>query len=130
MKGIELLEKYPEAAKVITEFYNNKLIESMDTEELTEEFKEVIKSQEFDNQYVATFIDSNPRFLFDVFDANEINIVIHAYIEEPPTEFGYSIPQEGDNSATMQVYQTRKEAEAASVEQAFEILNEKLCQTK
>lgn len=126
MTGLELLEKYPKASKIIAEFYHAKLIASMDTEEVTEEFKEVLKQQSFDNEYFATFIDGNPRFLFDVFDANDINIIIHAYTEEPPTEFGYSIPQEGDKSATMTIYQTRKEAEAVAVEKAFEILNNKL----
>ena len=126
MKAIDLLEKYPKVAKVINEFYRSKMIESLNTEDVPDEFKELVKQQEFDNEYVAKFIDGNPRILFDVFDNNDINIIIHAYIEEPPTEFGYSIPQEGDKSATMTVYQTRKEAEVAAVERAFEILNEKL----
>jgi hypothetical protein len=121
MKGIELLETYPDAAKVISEFYNNKLIESIDAEEITEEFKEMIKSQQFDNQYVATFIDNNPRFLFDVFDAHEV------YIQINVPNFSYSINSGDVISGT---WETRKEAEAAAVEQAFEILNGKLCQTK
>lgn len=126
MKAIDLLEKYPKTAQVVNEFYRSKMIESLNTEDVPDEFKELVKQQEFDNEYIAKFIDGNPRILFDVFDNNDINIVIHAYIEEPPTEFGYSIPQEGDKSATMTIYQTRKEAEVAAVERAFEILNEKL----
>lgn len=117
MTGVELLEAYPKTAKVITDFYQSKLIESMDTEQITEEFKQVIKSQEFDNQYVASFIDSNPRFLFDVFDANEV------YIQINVPNFSYSI-NAGDVIAG--TWETRKEAEAAAVEQAFKILNEKL----
>jgi hypothetical protein len=127
MKGIELLEKYPEAAKVITEFYNNKLIDSMDTEEITEEFKEMIKSQEFDNQYVATFIDSNPRFLFDVFDSNGIFISIKYGLDG----FTWSNMQsDASELKDTTIYLFRKEAEAVAVEKAFEILNEQLCQTK
>jgi hypothetical protein len=127
MKGIELLEKYPEAAKVITEFYNNKLKDSMDTEEITEEFKEMIKSQEFDNQYVATFIDSNPRFLFDVFDSNGIFISIKYGLDG----FTWSNMQsDASELKDTTIYLFRKEAEAVAVEKAFEILNEKLCQTK
>ena len=127
MKGIELLEKYTEAAKVITEFYNNKLIDSMDTEEITEEFKEMIKSQEFDNQYVATFIDSNPRFLFDVFDSNGIFISIKYGLDG----FTWSNMQsDASELKDTTIYLFRKEAEAVAVEKAFEILNEKLCQTK
>jgi hypothetical protein len=122
MKAIELLEKYPEAAKVINEFYNNKLIDSMNdsSEVVSEEFKEMLKQQSFDNEYVASFIDSNPRFLFDVFDVNEIYIQITVDLENKC--FRYSF----DGLIESNDYLTRKEAEAAAVEQAFEILNEKL----
>ena len=41
----------------------------------------MLKQQSFDNEYVATFIDSNPRFLFDVFDDNEIYIQITVDLE-------------------------------------------------
>lgn len=127
MTGLELLEKYPKSAEVIRKFYHDRMLNSLEVDNtIPEDFKEMLKLQEFDNEYIAKFIDGNPRILFDVFDNNDINIVIHAYIEEPPTEFGYSIPQEGDKSATMTIYQTRKEAEVAAVERAFEILNDKL----
>ena len=126
MTAKELFEKYPKAGEVIVKHYTDVFMDSLNTEEITEEFKEIAKTQMLDSEYIQNFIDSNPRGTFDVFDNNDINIIIHAYIEEPPTEFGYSIPQEGDKSATMTVYQTRKEAEAAAVERAFQILNEKL----
>lgn len=122
MTGAELLETYPKAAKVIGEFYNNKLIDSMNdsAEGVSEEFKEMLKQQSFDNEYVASFIDSNPRFLFDVFDINEIYIQITVDLENKC--FRYSF----DGLIESNDYLTRKEAEAAAVEQAFEILNEKL----
>jgi hypothetical protein len=126
MKAIELLEKYPEAAKVITEFYNNKLIDSMDTEEITEEFKEMIKSQEFDNQYVATFIDSNPRFLFDIFDSNSVYIEILVDLTKDDALFSYVI--DGDMMGNVEgiLYNSRIEAEKVAIEKAFQLLNDKL----
>jgi hypothetical protein len=126
MKAIELLEKYPEAAKVITEFYNNKLIDSMDTEEITEEFKEMIKSQEFDNQYVATFIDSGPRFLFDVFDSNGVYIEILVDLTKDDALFSYVI--DGDMMSNVEgvLYNSRIEAEKVAIEKAFQLLNDKL----
>lgn len=128
MKGIELLEKYPDAAKVISEFYNNKLIESIDAEEITEEFKEMIKSQQFDNQYVATFIDNNPRFLFDVFDEN--GIYITTPVAAADGYFRWEINSEAEVYETSEYLNNRKMAETAAIEKAFEILNDKLCQTK
>jgi hypothetical protein len=125
MTGAELLETYPKAAAAIKEFYYGKMIESLEEDnDIPQEFKDMVQAQQFDSEYVATFIDTNPRFLFDIFDSNNINIVIHVYTEEPPTEFAFSIPQ--DNLDYDQLYPTRKEAEAAAIEQAFKILNEKL----
>jgi len=126
MNGKELLETYPKAAKVIKQHFVNQLVNSLVTADLPEDFKEFARQQEIDDDKIGTLIDSQPRGLFDVFDVYEINIIIYAYIEEPPTEFGYIIPQEGDKSATMNIYQTRKEAEIAAIKRAFEILNEKL----
>jgi hypothetical protein len=125
MTGAELLETYPKAAAAIKEFYYGKMIESLEEDnDIPQEFKDMVQAQQFDSEYVATFIDTNPRFLFDIFDSNNINIVIHVYTEEPPTEFAFSIPQ--DNLDYDQLYPTRKEAEAAAIEQAFKILNDKL----
>jgi hypothetical protein len=125
MTGAELLETYPKAAAAIKEFYYGKMIESLEEDnDIPQEFKDMVQAQQFDSEYVATFINTNPRFLFDIFDSNNINIVIHVYTEKPPTEFAFSIPQ--DNLDYDQLYPTRKEAEAAAIEQAFKILNEKL----
>lgn len=132
MKGIELLEKYPKSAKVISDFYSSKLIASMDTEDVTEEFKEMLKQQSFDNEYVAVFIDSNPRFLFDVFDENGIYITTHVSAADGP-HFRWEIQTDHENVLTeehetysSEFLNTRKEAEAAAIEKAFEILNHKL----
>lgn len=128
MKGIELLETYPKAATVIKEFYNNKLIDSVSnsSEEIPEEFKEMIKQQSFDNEYVATFIDSNPRFLFDVFDDNELYIGILVMYSDRPSMFIYTVV-EGDLIHTEPTkYNSRIEAERVAIEEAFKLLNERL----
>ena len=123
MKGIELLETYPKAATVIKEFYNNKLIDSVSnsSEEIPEEFKEMIKQQSFDNEYVAAFIDSNPRFLFDVFDDNELYIGIIPTYTNDGVVFQYTLTTLISGEQT-----TRIEAEKAVIELAFKMLNNKL----
>jgi hypothetical protein len=123
MKGAELLETYPKAAKVISEFYNNKLIDSMNdsSEGVSEEFKEMIKQQSFDNEYVATFIDSNPRFLFDVFDDNELYIGIIPTYTNDGVVFQYTL-----TTLISGEQPTRIEAEKAVIELAFKMLNDKL----
>ena len=124
MTGAELLETYPKAAIAIKEFYNKKLIDSMSntSENVSEEFKEMLKQQSFDNEYVASFIDNNPRFLFDVFDANEVYIEITVLIEENP-RFMYYVNSDVN---TDPFYTNRIDAEKVAIEKAFEILNEKL----
>jgi len=128
MKGLELLETYPKAAKVIAEFYNNKLIDSMSTstEDVSEEFKEMLKQQSFDNEYVATFIDSNPRFLFDVFDSNGVYIEILVDYSKNKAEFTYGVIDDDEMNTESTMYKSRIEAEKVAVDKAFQILNNKL----
>ena len=123
MKAVELLEKYPETAKVINEFYRSKMINSMETEDVPDEFKEMLKEQSFDNEYIATFVDASPRMLFDVFDDNEIYINVTAF---PNSLFTYSIVGDIAEVGSTETSNTRKEAEKLAIEAAFEILNDKL----
>ena len=130
MKAVELLEKYPEAAKVINEFYRSKMMNSMETDDVPDEFKEMLKEQSFDNEYIATFVDASPRMLFDVFDVHELHIEILVMYSDKPSIFTYTVI-EGDLVHTKPTkYDSRIEAEKVAIEKAFEILNDKLCQIK
>ena len=121
MKAIELLETYPKAAEVISEFYRSKMIESLNTEDVPDEFKEMVKGQEFDNQYISTFIDANPRILFDVFDSNDIYIQISVDLENECFRYSFDGGKVESND-----YELRIVAEKAAIEAAFQILNDKL----
>jgi hypothetical protein len=124
MKAIDLLETYPKAATVIKEFYYEKMINSLQEDnDIPEEFKDMVKAHQFDSEYIATFIDNNPRFLFDIFDANGIFISIKYGLD------GFTWSNMQSDASELKdtiVYLFRKEAEAVAVEKAFEILNEKL----
>ena len=124
MKGAELLETYPKAAAAIKEFYYAKMIESLQEDnDIPQEFKDMVKAQQFDSEYVATFIDTNPRFLFDILDANEVMISVK-YGVDGFTWHITQLPFSEIKDTT--VYTFRKDAEIVAVEKAFEILNEKL----
>lgn len=129
MTGLELLEAYPKAANVIGEFYHGKLLSSLedDGDVIPEDFKEMIKSQEFDNEYLAKFIDSNPRFLFDVFDMNDIYIQTPIHWDQGEAFFGYTIqrPEEAE-FVSINRYNYRDIAEKFAVEKAIEYLNNQL----
>jgi hypothetical protein len=122
MTGAELLETYPKAAAAIKEFYYGKMIASLQEDnDIPEEFKDMVKAQQFDSEYVATFIDNNPRFLFDIFDANEVYIQITVDLENNCFRYSFDGGQVESND-----FLTRIAAETRAIEAAFEILNEKL----
>lgn len=124
MTGLELLQAYPKAADAIKEFYYGKMVDSLSEDsDIPQDFKEMVKSQQFDSEYVATFIDNNPRFLFDIFDENGIYINVTAF---PNSLFIYSLVGEVAEVGSTETSFTRKEAEKLAIEQAFEILNNKL----
>ena len=129
MTGLELLETYPKAASVISEFYHGKMVSSLenDGDIIPEDFKEMIRSQEFDNEYLAKFMDSNPRFLFDVFDVNDIFIQTPLHWKGEDATFGYTIERAGiDTIGSSDTYPYREIAEKFAVEKAIEYLNNQL----
>jgi len=119
MKALELLETYPKAGKIVNDWFLDKMLKSLNTDAIPEEFKEYISHQPIDNQNIAVMIDNNPRVLFDVFDEN--NVFIQINVNTP--YFSYSI-NEGDVISGSWII--RKDAEAAAIESAFELLDEKL----
>lgn len=125
MKGLELLEAYPRAAEVINEFYHTKMIESLNTEDVPQEYKDLLKEQEFDNEYVAKFIDANPRILFDVFDSNGVYIeILVDYTAD--AVFTYGVIDDNEMNTEHASYNSRIEAEKVAVQKAFQLLNDKL----
>jgi hypothetical protein len=119
----ELFEKYPEAADAIVKSYSETFVKSIENTDTPEEFKQFARQQQIDHEYVMEFIESNPRGTFDFFDSNDIYIQTIVY---PDKTFTCSVNELG----TINSFPTRKEAETYAIEAAFQILNEKLCQTK
>lgn len=132
MTAKELFEKYPKAGEAIIKYYTDVFMNSLDTEDITEEFKELAKTQMLDTEYIQSFIDSNPRGTFDVFDENGIYITTPVSAADGP-HFRWEIQTDYENVLTeehetysSEFLNTRKEAEAAAIKKAFEILNHKL----
>jgi hypothetical protein len=119
MKGIELLENNPLSATLIREWFLEKMLESLDTASVPDDFKEMMRSAGIENDKIATLIDVNPRMLLDVFDNNDIIIVIgfHANIG-----FTWHV----DDISHQLGYNTRKEAEISAIITEFGILEQQL----
>lgn len=121
MNSKTLLENYPKAADVIRQHFVDKLVESLKDADLPDDFKEFARQQEIDNDKIASLIDSQPRGLFDIFDDHKIFTQISVDIENKCFRYSFDGGRVESND-----YDTRKDAEAAAVEKAFEILNNKL----
>lgn len=124
MKTKELLEKNPLATEVIRTWFFNQMIASLSDETVPEEFKEMMKQEGVTNERMATFIDVQPRTLFDVFDENEVFIFSHYMDVKDNVEFFHTFRNIDTNP--VKLFKTRKEAELFAIEKAFELLEEKL----
>jgi hypothetical protein len=116
---LDLLNKHPKSAEVIRNWFTEVMIQSLNTDEIPEDFKEVMRNNKMDNEKLSNILKHQPRSLFDVFDDNEIVIETLVY---PNGEFTIKIGQEG----TTNTWKTRKEAEHFAIEAAFEILEQTL----
>ena len=119
MKALELFESYSKTATVIRQWYLSKLLEELKDQSLPEDFKQHVRDQGIDDERICKMIEASPRSLFDVFDDHKVCVEIFLY---PTYTFGYKI--EGHEPITS--FPTRKEAENAAIEDAFELLNNKL----
>lgn len=119
MKAIELLEGHPRSAEVIRAWFMEKMIESINTaQDVPDEFKEFMRQQSIDNEKLSVMIESQPRSLFDVFDAKGIIINIFYVVEKFHAQISnYAVETESVN---------RRDAETTIIEYAFRILEDKL----
>jgi hypothetical protein len=119
MSGLELLEKHPRSGEVIRAWFLKQMFESFNDETVPDEFKDFMREQGVENDKVGKMIDINPRMLLDVFDENDVIIIIKYH-----DNFGFTwAVEEADDQS---FYKTRKEAELSSIEVAFDILENKL----
>lgn len=114
----EVLDLYPIATEVVRDWFMEKMAESFKNQELPKDFKEFMREQGIPNDKLVKLIDVNPRVLFDVFDENGVIInVLHA-----DGRFTWDV----NTVKSLDPYSSRREAESAAVQRAFQILNDKL----
>jgi hypothetical protein len=117
-KTLELLKEHPETTKLIQAWYMDKMLESFKDESVPSDFKEMMRATPIDDDKISKMIDGAPRLLFDFFDENEIIIeTVHN-----GGKWWYSI----NGASTPNFFSSRKEAEYASIEEAFQLLNDKI----
>ena len=121
--GLELLEKYPLTAKIVKDWFMKSMLESFKDESVPEEFKQFMLEQGIEDDKVGKLIDVNVRILFDVFDNNEI----YLNISRIENIFMWSLAP--NEFVDPRIFNSRKEAEHAAIEKAFDILENLLTQS-
>ena len=117
-----LLEKYPHATEVVKDWFMQKMLESFKDESVPAEFKEFMRQQGITDDRLATILGENPRVLFDILDDNQLIInVVHSI-----NGFSWDV----DTIKSVEFHSSRRQAELAAVERAFEILNDRLNTTE
>jgi hypothetical protein len=120
---LELLQKYPEAGKMVKNHFLSRMLDSLNDDNLPDDFKEHVRAMGIDDDKVASMIGNAPRSLFDVFDDNDL--FINTIFDYTDRVFRWSVNGEMNS----QTYIFRKAAEQDAVAEAFKLLNKKLCQT-
>ncbi len=121
---LETLQNYPEAAKVVNNYYLEIMLKSLNDDSLPENFKEFVREMGVDNDKIAKIIEGSPRALFDVFDENQIYIEISVSNDK----FSYKIYPRDVKFLDVVWYDTRKEVEKIAILDAFKLLNDKICE--
>jgi len=123
MKGIELLEQNPESAKLICSYYLEVMLESLNDENLPEDFKDRVREQAMDNRNIAAILDGNPRNLFDFFDDQSLFINI---MTEKGKTFSYTIITDTVSVGNTLMSLTRKKTEKEAIITAIGMLETRL----
>ena len=122
----DILEKFPHATEVVRDWFVEKMKESLNTQDLPDNFKNFMRQQGLPNDRLLKLFAENPRILFDVFDDNGviINVMYHDNIFTWDVNYTKSEVPYGVKS--VDIYSSRRMAEVHAVERAFQILNDKL----
>ena len=122
----DILEKFPHATEVVRDWFVEKMKESLNTQDLPDNFKDFMRQQGLPNDRLLKLFAENPRILFDVFDDNGviINVMYHDNIFTWDVNYTKSEVPYGVKS--VDIYSSRRMAEVHAVERAFQILNDKL----
>jgi polyribonucleotide nucleotidyltransferase len=120
---LELLQKYPEAGKVVKDHFLSKMLDSLNDDNIPDDFKEHVRNMGIEDEKIARMVGNAPRSMFDVFDENDL--FINVTFDHTDRMFRWSV----DGQMDSQTYIFRKAAEQEAVAEAFKLLNERLCQT-
>lgn len=128
---LELLEMNPLSAEKVKTWFMRKMMDSMEEENIPEEFKLHMIKEGISYEQISGVIENNPAALFEFFDANDL--IISVVYDSGHKVFRYRVDQKdvvNQYEIESNDFSTRKEAEAEAVSYSFKTLEAILCETK
>lgn len=116
---LELLNKHPKSAQIVMDYFVRIMIDSFEDSDVPEEIKNTLREQGISPVRMVQIISGAPRCLFDIFDENEIYIIIYRTNGD---SFTFDIENYVDHPDH---YCTRKECELMAIKESFSILEQK-----
>lgn len=110
------LDNYPKTAYLLQDYYTTKMLASIDTANVPEEFKETMRKEGVSMDKIEILVNSNPRHLFEFFDDRSMYINVSA---SSTGTFTYSIIGETATTGNNDVFMSRRSADGAAVEEAI-----------
>jgi hypothetical protein len=132
MEGTTLLQDNPKATKVIKDWFMAKMIKSFEKSmDIPDDLRETMLQEGIEDDKLSLLISENPRMLFDVLDDNDIHvaITIMSFTLNDPTLYSYIVfprPKIHVEDDTLTWHPTRLIAESLAIEEAIQLLNNKL----
>jgi hypothetical protein len=122
----DVLENNPHSTEVVRDWFVDKMKESLNNQDLPENFKEFMRQQGLPNDRLLKLFEENPRILFDVFDENGVIVSTTHNNSLWSWDVMYTNTETPYGVKSVDSYSSRKEAEKAAISRAFQILNDKL----
>jgi hypothetical protein len=119
MKNKELIENNSYTTTALKKWYLKKLTLSLDKEEISEQFKEMIIKEGLALETLDDIIEFNPTQLSDFFDKMGIFTCVYPVVEEENTKFKANFI----DSSEFTLYKSRLEANVALIKEAYVVLN-------
>lgn len=110
------LDNYPKTAHLLQDYYTTKMLASIDTANVPEEFKETMRKEGVSMDKIEILVNSNPRHLFEFFDDRSMYINVSGHSSGT---FTYYIVGETATTGNNDVFMSRKSADGAAIEEAI-----------
>jgi len=122
MEAKELLEQHPKTTSLLREWWMRKVKEALDTSGISDEYREMVEATPVDDVQIERTIDGNPHTLFEFFDENGIYIEQSIFRGDGITYSCFI----GEDTYPCNEFDIRRKAERDIINDAFEMLEEKL----